>query len=196
MRLQDSDILFKNDPIMTGLVQKYPLEKLLSTQDLFAALIRNIIGQQLSGRVADVILERFKKTVLTLSPKKILAISDEKLRATGMSWAKVKYVKNLSRAVAEGSLNLEKLITLPDEEVITQLTKIKGIGRWTAEMILIFHLNRPDVFSIGDLGLRTAVAKLYKVDRNNLKKIAKISAKWKPYRSMASRALWKSLDNE
>lgn len=165
-------------------------------RELFIALARNIIGQQLSGKVADVIIGRFEKLVGVIKPANILAIPDEQLRSVGMSWAKVKYVKALAQAVQSGSLDLKKVKTLPDEEVIIELTKVKGIGRWTAEMVLIFHLQRPDVFSLGDLGLRTAVAKHYKVDRNNLKKIAKIAATWSPHRSTASRLLWKSLDNQ
>lgn len=186
----------QKDGVLKILIQKYPLPVWNKPANLFAAIIRNIIGQQLSSAPTRIITQRFINTVLSYDPKKILAVPDEKLRATGMSWAKVKYVKALAQAVSSGSLNLEKIKTFPDEEVIIELTKVKGIGRWTAEMILIFHLQRPDVFSLGDLGLRTAVSKLYKVDRNNLKKIAKISLAWSPYRSLASRYLWKSLDNE
>lgn len=188
--------LFQKDPIMASLVKIHSPVIWHKPRDLFVAITRNIIGQQLSGRVADVIIDRFEKLVVSITPDNILSTPDEKLRAVGMSWAKVKYVKELSRAVSDGSLDLKKIRILSDEEVIIELTKVKGIGRWTAEMILIFHLLRPDVFSLGDLGLRTAVSKLYKVDRNNLKKIAKISEKWKPHRSLASRYLWKSLDNE
>lgn len=165
--------------------------------DLFADIVENIIGQQLSGKAANTIIERFEKLVSRpLNPEKILKFSDQQLRDVGMSWAKVKYVKNLSQAVLDGSLDLEKIKTLSDEKVITELIKINGIGRWTAEMVLIFFLKRPDVFSLGDLGLRTAVSKLYNVDKNDLKKIEKISLQWKPFRSLASRYLWKSLDNK
>lgn len=186
----------KKDPILKAIIEETVVFENKTNFDLFVAITRNIIGQQLSGKAANTILERFKKVVVSVTPEKVLALPDQKLRDVGMSWAKVKYVKSLSEAVLNKSLDLEKIKTLQDEEVIIELTKVKGIGRWTAEMILIFHLNRPDVFSLGDLGLRTAVAKLYKIDRNNLKKIAKISAKWSPHRSLASRYLWKSLDNE
>jgi DNA-3-methyladenine glycosylase II len=118
------------------------------------------------------------------------------LRAVGLSTAKTKYVKSLAQAIEERSLDLEDLRTKSDEEVITELIKIKGIGRWTAEMFLIFTLHRTDVFSVGDLGLRTAVARLYTIDRDNLSEIQKISEQWSPYRSFAARYLWKSLDNE
>ena len=187
------------DLVMKGLIEKHAPPVWEKPQDLFAAIIRNIIGQQLSGGPARIILQRFIdlfKTDKFPTPKQILSAPDQKIRNCGLSWAKVKYVKELSRMVENGELDLIKVQKLPDEQVIAELTRVKGIGRWTAEMILIFHLQRPDVFSLGDLGLRSAVAKLYKIDRNNLKKIEKISLKWKPYRSLASRYLWKSLDNE
>lgn len=186
----------QKDPVLRAVIKKYGEPVWHKPQDLFVAIVRNIIGQQLSGRVADVIIARFKKLVGRVTPKNILAVPDAKLRGVGMSWAKVKYVKALSQAVASGSLDLKKIKVMPDDEVIVELTKVKGIGCWTAEMILIFHLQRPDVFSLGDLGLRTAVSKLYKVSRDDLKKIAKISLTWSPYRSLACRYLWMSLDNE
>ncbi len=187
----------KKDKILAGIISEEINFEWGESTDLFADIIENIIGQQLSGKAANTIIKRFEKLVsLPLNPKKILKFSDQDLRDVGMSWAKVKYIKNLSQAVLNGSLDLEKIKKLPDKEVITELIKIKGIGRWTAEMVLIFFLKRPDVFSLGDLGLRTAVAKLYNVDRNDLKKIAKISQNWSPHRSLASRYLWKSLDNK
>lgn len=187
----------KKDKILARIVSEEIILEWGESTNLFADIVENIIGQQLSGKAANTIIKRFEKLVsLPLNPKKILKFSDQKLRDVGMSWAKVNYVKNLSQAVLDGSLDLEKIKTLSDEEVITELIKIKGIGRWTAEMVLIFFLRRPDVFSLGDLGLRTAVSKLYNVDRNDLRKIEKISLQWKPFRSLASRYLWKSLDNE
>jgi DNA-3-methyladenine glycosylase II len=117
------------------------------------------------------------------------------LRAVGLSYAKAKYVKSVCEHALSGDVDFEGMRNLPDEEIIAELIKIKGVGRWTAEMFIMFSLNRPDVFSLGDLGLRNAVAKLYNVDRDDLAAIEKISQKWKPYRSLASRYLWKSLDN-
>ncbi len=167
-------------------------------ENLFEAIVENIIGQQLSSGPVEIITGRFSKLFRTRSfpkPEEVLKVPDEKMRACGMSWAKAKYIKNLSQAVVSGTLDLEEVKILPDEETIVELTKVKGIGRWTAEMILIFDLRRPDVFSLGDLGLRTAVSKLYGVNRDNLKKIEKISLRWKPYRSLACRLLWRSLDS-
>ncbi len=186
----------KKDKVLAKIIAKHAAPVWAKPGDLFSDIVENIIGQQLSGKAANTIIGRFKKVVSVVVPKKILAISDQQLRDCGMSWAKVKYVKELSRMVQNKELDLEKIKTLPDEEVIVELTKVKGIGRWTAEMVLIFYLQRPDVFSLGDLGLRTALASLYKISRDDLKKIAKISATWSPHRSLASRYLWISLDNE
>ena len=189
----------KKDKVLAKIIAKHEALVWAKPGDLFADIVENIIGQQLSAGPTKIITKRFIdlfKTKKFPTPKQIITMPDQKIRDCGMSWAKVKYVKELSRMVQNKELDLEKVKTLPDEEVIIELTKVKGIGRWTAEMVLIFYLQRPDVFSLGDLGLRTAVAKLYKVSRDDLKKIAKISASWSPYRSLASRYLWKSLDNK
>lgn len=185
----------KRDQTLGRIIDERVVFEWGESEDLFVDIVENIIGQQLSGKAAGTILKRFETLVtLPITPKKVLKFSDQQFRDVGMSWAKVKYVKALSEAVINKTLDLEKIKTLPDEEVIIELTKIKGIGRWTAEMVLIFFLHRPDVFSLGDLGLRTAVSKIYKVNRNDLKRIEEISLCWSPYRSMASRYLWKSLD--
>lgn len=188
----------RKDPVLREIIKEEIVFASESEPNLFAAITRNIIGQQLSSAPARIILERFIKLFprgAFPKPAEVIDTPDQKLRDCGMSWAKVKYIKSLSRAVLGKTLDLENVKQSPDEEVIAQLTKVNGIGRWTAEMILIFHLNRPDVFSVGDLGLRTAVAKFYGVDRNDLKRIAKISLKWSPHRSLASRYLWNALDD-
>ena len=186
------------DKKLESLIKKHGRIKLDESKgDLFYDLIDTIISQQLSGKASATIFSRFQKLFASKkfpTPKDILKVSDEKIRACGISFAKIKYIKGLSQAILDGSLNLEKLPLLSDKEVIIELIKIKGIGRWTAEMFLMFSLKRMDVFSVGDLGLRTAVSKLYKIEREDLKGIGKISLKWSPYRTIASRYLWKSLD--
>lgn len=164
--------------------------------NLYENLIDSIISQQLSVKAAATISKRFKALFGETfpRPKQILEMPDEKIRECGISYSKIKYIKGICEAIEKGELDLEKLPNLSDEEVIAELTKLKGIGRWTAEMTLMFTLKRLDVFSMGDLGLRNAVAKLYNVDRDDLKKIEEISGNWKPYRTLASRYLWKSLD--
>lgn len=194
-----------SDPVMKKLLEKHKIRELDEPGDLFVDIVENILGQQLSGKAADTITERFvalfkSKTNSHLkdffpSAKEILAMPDEKIRGAGTSWAKVSYIKNFSQAVVSGTLDLEALKTQPDEIVVSELVKIKGIGQWTAEMVLIFYLRRPDIFSLGDQGLRNAVSLHYGVDKKDLKKIEKISRKWSPHRSLASRYLWESLNN-
>lgn len=187
----------RRDPAMTQLIASYPTPNWEKKKDLFQALVYEIIGQQLSGKVARVIYKRFLDifNVKVPKPQDLLKITDEKIRACGCSWAKVKYLKSLAASIENKSLDLRNLEKLSDGEVYKQLTAVKGIGPWTAEMFLIFTLHRSDIFSLGDLGLRTAVSRLYAVKRGNLKKISKISESWKPYRSFASRYLWASLEN-
>ncbi len=186
------------DPVMKGLTDKYgQLEFRAHQEDIFAEIVDSIVSQQLSGKVAAVIYSRFEGLFpeKKIQPEAILKIDDAKLRSVGISWAKVKYIKDLAGKAADGTLQLAKLASLADDEVIEHLTQVKGIGRWTAEMILMFALGRPDVFSLGDLGLRTAVSQLYFVERSDLIKIEEISRQWSPHRSLASRYLWKSLEN-
>jgi len=192
--IKKANAVLQKDPVMRRLIKQHSLLPLEKKANLFAALTYEIIGQQLSGKVARVIYKR----LLDLfggelpEPKQILRINGKKLRSCGCSWAKVKYLKSLAECVNSGQLNLKSLYKLPDKEVYEQLLKVKGIGPWTAEMFMIFTLHRPDIFSVGDLGLRTAVSRLYRVRRDNLKKIEKIAERWKPYRSFACRYLWKS----
>jgi DNA-3-methyladenine glycosylase II len=186
-----------SDPIMKKLIHTYTLPGWSYDKNLFLELVESIIGQQLSVKAADTITRRFKEAVgsETPTPEQILAIDDDTFRAAGNSYNKIKYIKGICAAVIDKEIDLESLREKGDEEVISTLITLKGVGRWTAEMFLMFSLNREDVFSLGDLGLRNAVAKLYGVDRDDLKKIEEISQQWKPYRSLASRYLWKSLDN-
>ena len=120
---------------------------------------------------------------------------DEKIRSTGPSWSKVSYIKNIARAVVSGNLDLQKINEKSDEDVIVELTKIKGIGRWTAEMFLMFTLGREDIFSYGDLGLRKGIMKLYGYKKEpTVKQMEKLTNRWKPYRTYAARILWRSLE--
>lgn len=195
------------DLILRKFIKKYEIEELNGETDLFADLIESIINQQLSGKAAATIFKRFKLLFGNKFPKpiQILKIHDDKIRACGISYPKIKYIKGICQAVIDKSLDIKKISKLSDEEVTIELTKLKGVGRWTAEMILIFSLKRPDVFSIGDLGLRNAVSlhykhefesSAYKINREDIKKIELVSRNWSPYRSLASRLLWRSLDNK
>lgn len=186
------------DPIISKLIKVFGRLPDHKSKSIFEDIVESIISQQLSVKVSDTIYKRF----LALFggkfplPGQILQMPDEKIRKCGISYSKIKYINGVAQAVLDKSFQPEKLNKLTDDEVMEKLIELKGIGPWTAEMLLIFTLQRPDVFSMGDIGLRNAIAKLYKVDRDDLEKIKSISDKWKPYRSLACRYLWKSLDNE
>lgn len=175
------------------------LPKPQTSDYFFEKLCREIISQQLASKAAHAIVERFFNLFPHghVHPKDVLVFTEQNLRDVGMSWAKARYIRDLAQHVAAGTLALATLHLLEDEAVIQELMKVEGIGRWTAEMFLIFTLGREDVFSYGDLGLRRAIQVLYKfTDKPTEKEMKKIVTKWSPYRSYASLALWHSLDNE
>jgi DNA-3-methyladenine glycosylase II len=164
----------------------------------FRSLVVAIVNQQLSGKAAATILARF----VALFPKNkfpkpedVLAMPPSKMRTAGLSKMKVSFLKDLARQVLARSVDFKKMRAMDDEAVIGHLVRVKGIGRWTAEMFLMFSLGREDVFSYGDLGLRNAMQKLYGLARPPTERQAeKISAAWRPYRTLASRYLWASVD--
>ena len=162
----------------------------------FERLCDAIVSQQLSTKVADVIFGRFKNLFPKgeILPLFLLAIPNDVLREIGISNAKVSYLKDLADHVMRKSLVLEDLTNMDDEMVIKTLTKVHGIGRWTAEMFLIFSLGREDIFSFGDLGLRRAIQKIYGYKKEpTLAQMQELSQNWEPYRTWASIILWKSL---
>ncbi len=196
MKTQISEHFRKNDPILYQWIERIFIEELHPHENLYEHICDQIISQQLSGKAAETIFKKFKK----LFPKgkitavALLKIPDEKLRACGTSWAKVRSLKDLASKVKNKELDLENLSNLTNEDVIVELTKVKGIGPWTAEMFLMFTLNREDVFSHGDLGLRNAIKKIYGFKKEPTRQqIEKIVKKWSPYRTFASRILWRSL---
>ncbi len=165
--------------------------------DYFVDLVDAIVSQQLSGKAASTIFGRFKKLFKgdKISPPAVLKLTDKKMRAAGMPYSKIRYIKDLAHKVVSHEINLKKLDKLTDSEIIEELILVKGIGKWTAEMFLIFTLKRPDVFSHGDLGLNNAIKKIYRLNDYSMLKVENIVSKWCPYKSMASRILWHSLDN-
>jgi DNA-3-methyladenine glycosylase II len=189
----------QNDPILAKVVlrlEELSLLKPKGVDEYFEALTSNIIGQQLSGKVADVIFARFTKLFENqqITPKAVLSLTHQELRDTGMSNSKAKFLKDLAEKVSTGELNLHTLHDLDNESVIKELTRVKGIGPWTSEMFLIFTLGREDVFSHGDLGLKNAIKKLYNLEDPTREQVEGLSLKWSPYRSYACRILWKSLE--
>lgn len=167
--------------------------------DNYTALVRSIVGQQLSVRAARSIygrlLEQFGGTPPT--PEQILEREPEQLRsAAGLSRAKVSFLRSLAEHVLDGSLELERLDTLPDEDVIAELVAVKGIGEWSAHMFLMFQLRRPDVLAVGDLGIRRAVERAYELpELPSATELTELAAPWRPHRTHACMLLWSSLDN-
>ncbi len=177
------------------LINNYPKDFLYSKSDPFKTLVRSIIGQQISVKAAQSVWNKFEKKCNNITPKKVIKLHYMSLKSCGLSHQKITYLKCLSNAFIDKTLDPNKWIKLEDEEIISQLTKIKGIGRWTAEMYLIFNLCRPDIFPIKDIGVIRGICKCY-----NLKypisehRVIRLSKKWKPWRSVATWYLWRSLD--
>lgn len=189
----------KNDPILYSVITPSVSFTLNKSNDIFFSLVESIISQQLSVKASDTIVKRFialfPKNQIT--PEFTLSLTRESLRNVGMSWSKADYVQNIARAILEKKLDIANLHATSDEEVITQLTQIKGIGRWTAEMFLMFTLAREDVFSVGDVGLQNAIQTLYKLKKKPTpKQMITLSNRWKPYRTYACRILWMFKDNK
>ncbi|MCL6096122.1 MAG: DNA-3-methyladenine glycosylase [Patescibacteria group bacterium] len=188
--------MFK-DPILLKLHKQYGPHKFEDRSEyLMQQLIESIISQQLSGKAAATIYKRFLalfKNSPFPNPDEILKIDTEKLRSAGMSYSKASYIKNIAQAFKSKDLDIKILRKMSDEEVIKELTKIKGVGNWTAEMILIFTFKRDDVFSLTDAGLRRAIKNLYSIEKD--KDVLKLAEKWKPKRSYACWYLWRSLEN-
>jgi DNA-3-methyladenine glycosylase II len=163
--------------------------------DYFPSLIRSIIGQQLSVSVARTIWQRAETLCGDVTPQVITALNDDEFKKIGISAKKVSYLKDLSQKVLDGAIDLEKLTSLPDNEVIERLVRVKGIGRWTAEMFLIFSLGRLDILSLGDLGLKRAIQWLYGLKKSPAERTMKLYAKkWVPYRTVASLYLWEVIN--
>lgn len=188
----------KVDPILYEAARSFELEERPDSDNLFRDIVWTITGQQLSSRAANTIFARFQDLFHgPIMPEAVLNLSDTALRASGLSSAKVRAIKNVARAADSDELNIIALAALPDAEFTTELTKIKGIGPWTAQMLLMFSLNRQDVFSLGDLGLRKGIVELYGFQKPpNEKRLAKIIAAWSPYRTYAARILWKVADKK
>ena len=188
--------MFK-DPVLKKLYKKYGPHKFENrSKFLYEELVESIIGQQLSEKAADTIFKRFLEIFNNKFPNcdQLLKIDTEKLRSAGMSYSKASYIKNIAKAFKEKQISISKLEKLNDEDVKKELTKIKGVGNWTAEMILIFTLKREDIFSLGDAGLRRAIKNLYNIEKDE--EILALAQKWKPKRSFASWYLWRSLENK
>lgn len=185
------------DPVLAKVIQQVTLTPFEFGGNYFVELVESIVSQQLSIKAADTIWKRFVKLLPQeeVIPEQVVLIPDQNVRDAGISWAKISYIKDLARKTLESGIVFEQFEIMTDEEIITELIKVKGIGRWTAEMFLMFAMGRQDVFSYGDVGLRRAIQKVYEFKKDPTdKQIEKIITKWSPYRTIACRYLWKSLD--
>lgn len=185
----------RRDPVLGKIIDSIGDYSLKRRNQHFAVLVESIISQQLATNAAEAIFKRFRN----LYPKfptasQILGTRRSKLRSVGLSNMKIEYLKDLARNMEEGRVNIKLLSKMSDEDVIEHLTQVKGIGRWTAEMFLIFSLGRPDVLPVHDLGLRKGVQIAFALpELPKPKEVERIGERWKPYRSIATWYLWKSL---
>jgi DNA-3-methyladenine glycosylase II len=193
--------LMRRDPVMRELIRQHGACGLADNQhtDPYKALVHSIMSQQLSTKAAATIARRFNELFggTFPTPQQVLAMPEEKLRSVGLSGMKVSFVRDLARRIDDGSLRLDALDAMTDEEVVDALTEVKGIGRWTAEMFLMFRLHRPDVLPVGDLGIVNAIKKQYRLRKvPTPQRMMQLGESWRPYRSIACWYLWASLDNK
>lgn len=186
----------KKDPKLAKIIYQVGKYEISLVKNPYRSLIDAIITQQLSGAAADSISKKFQKLYHGYpKPIDVINTSDSKLRSAGLSKMKVTYIKNLSEKIQSKELRINSLKDKLDEEIISHLTQVKGIGRWTAEMFLIFSLGRLDVLPVGDLGLKKGIQRLYSMPTLPEKEeIEEIADKWRPYRTVATWYIWKSLN--
>ena len=190
-----SAALARDDPVMAGLVERFSGTSLVSRGDPFVTLARSIVGQQISVKAADSVWLRLCAALPVMAPAAVLASADETLRSCGLSARKVEYLGDLARHFSSGQIHLSRWSSMSDAEIIAELTAVRGIGVWTAEMFLIFNQLRPDVFPLDDIGLQKAVALHYFDGTRPLRgTLAGYGERWRPWRSVAPWYLWRSLD--
>ncbi len=187
----------KRDPRMARVIEQFGSFQLKRNRNYFVVLCRSIVSQQISTAAAETIYRRFQELMEGHSPTpgRVAALQDERMRAAGLSWQKASYLKDLSHRFLDGTIRPHQLNYLGNEEIIERLTRVHGVGRWTAEMFLIFSLNRLDVLPVGDLGLRVAVQNIYGMKtRPDAQRVRAIGKKWSPYETIATWYGWRSLD--
>ena len=190
----------KRDPLMAGLIERFEPTRLEKSQDLFKYIAGNIIYQKISTAAGNAIEKKFIALFDAAdfpSPDQIAAKTTEELRAAGLSRPKASYMLDLAQKVHSGELQIDHLHDLEDDEVRAYLTQVKGIGVWTADMVLMFALHRPDVLPLGDLGIRNAFKKLLNREEHlSLAEMTEVAEAWRPYRTLACTYLWKIVDTK
>ena len=184
-----------NDPVMAGIIRAHQGSSLASRGDPFGTLARSIVGQQISVKAADSVWARLVTALPAVTPQGVLTLDAAALRACGLSVRKVEYLGDLARHFVDGQIHVSRWDAMSDDEIIAELTAVRGIGVWTAEMFLIFNQMRPDVFPLDDIGLQRAVALHYLNGQRPLRRqLAEFGERWRPWRSVATWYLWRSLD--
>jgi len=187
--------LESKDRVMKRLIPQFGGVSLQSRGDPFATLARSVVGQQISVKAAQTVWDRFAKLPAQMTPEQVLRLKIEDMRAAGLSTRKVEYIVDLALHFEQGALHVDDWAGMDDEAIITELVAIRGIGRWTAEMFLIFHLMRPDVLPLDDVGLINGISTCYfsgeTVSRSDAREVAQA---WAPYRTVATWYIWRSLD--
>lgn len=187
--------LARRDPVMGAIMRAHPKVYMTPRGEPFFTLARAICGQQISVKAAQSVWNRFAACVEKVSPEHVLKQQRKALRACGLSERKVEYIADLAQHFADGRIHVHKWPAMDDEAIIEELTAVRGIGRWTAEMFLMFNLLRPDVFPLDDLGLQKGIRVSYYKGRTiSLKTMRRLGESWRPWRSVATWYLWRSLD--
>ena len=187
--------LAKADPVLGGIIRSHPRIFLRPRGEPFLTLARAIVGQQISVKAAQSVWDRFAACVGDVTPANVLARERPLLRACGLSDRKTEYIADLARHFADGAIHVHRWPAMSDEDIIAELVEVRGIGRWTAEMFLIFNLMRPDVLPLDDLGLQRAICLHYFKGRPRAKEtMRRLARAWQPWRSVATWYLWRSLD--
>jgi len=188
--------LKRSDPVLSGIIDRVGEYRIQFREPGFETLVRSIVNQQLSGRVASVIFGRLEAAAGgILTPAAILKLRPARMRALGLSAQKTAYIRDLARHTRDGVVVFEELAHLTDSEIIERLTQVKGVGIWTVHMFLMFALRRPDVMPVGDLGIRNAIRKAYNLaELPKPTEIEVMAGRWRPYCSVASWYLWRSLE--
>ena len=187
--------LARRDPVMGGIMRAHPKVFLAPRGEPFFTLARAIVGQQISVKAAQSVWNRLVACVGDMTPEGVLARPRPLLRACGLSDRKTEYIADLAQHFASGAIHVQRWPQMTDEEIIAELVEVRGIGRWTAEMFLMFNLLRPDVFPLDDLGLQKGIRLAYFSGRKvSLRTMTRIGEAWRPWRSVATWYLWRSLD--
>jgi DNA-3-methyladenine glycosylase II len=188
-------VLARRDPVMGGVMRAHPKIFLARRGEPFLTLARAICGQQISVKAAQSVWDRIVLCCSEVTPGNVLAVDRKKLRTCGLSDRKTEYIADLAQHFADGRIHVHRWPEMSDEEIIAELVEVRGVGRWTAEMFLIFNLLRPDVFPLDDLGLQKAIRVSYFPKKTvSIRTMRKLGESWRPWRSVATWYLWRSLD--